>query len=297
MSISKFIDFVQLEKKYSPHTQKAYQRDLEEFAAFCENEYQEKSIDLLEYTIIRSWIVSLVNAGNSNRTINRKVSVLRSYYRFLMRIELRNENPLRKHKPLKDSKKIQLPFSETEMKNLFEGNYFSSDYKGILSKTIIETLYCTGMRRIELIELKHSAIDFDSHTLKVLGKRNKERIIPMIPTLEKQLKLYIEETKEYFDSHDSPFLFRLDNGKKLSDNFVYHVVNDYFSIVSSKEKRSPHVLRHSFATHLLNQGADLNTIKELLGHASLATTQVYTHSSMQKIKEVYKQAHPRGDKK
>lgn len=297
MSISKFIDFVQLEKKYSPHTQKAYQRDLEEFAAFCENEYQEKSIDLLEYTIIRSWIVSLVNAGNSNRTINRKVSVLRSYYRFLMRIELRNENPLRKHKPLKDSKKIQLPFSETEMKNLFEGNYFSSDYKGILSKTIIETLYCTGMRRIELIELKQSAIDFDSHTLKVLGKRNKERIIPMIPTLEKQLKLYIEETKEYFASHDSPFLFRLDNGKKLSDNFVYHVVNDYFSIVSSKEKRSPHVLRHSFATHLLNQGADLNTIKELLGHASLATTQVYTHSSMQKIKEVYKQAHPRGDKK
>lgn len=296
MSIVKFIDYIEKEKKYSPHTLKAYQEDLKRFEAFCIEEFDENSIAQIDYPLIRSWIVSLVQAGKTNRTINRKISVLRSYYNFLLRIEERTTNPLRKHKPLKEEKKIQLPFSENEINQLLDGKYFSDDYQGVLAKTIIETLYCTGMRRSELTQLKTSDVDLKTGRLKVLGKRNKERIIPIIPTLSSQLTNYIKEKDTYFEN-DFPLFFRTHKGKKLPENLVYKIVNDYFNGVSSKVKKSPHMLRHSFATHLLNQGADLNTVKDLLGHASLAATQIYTHTNMQQIKAVYKDAHPRGDKK
>lgn len=297
MSIAKFIDYLENEKKYSSHTLIAYERDLQFFSDFCCDEYDENTIDKIEYPLIRSWIVSMVNQGKSNRSINRKISVLRSFYNFLMRIELRASNPLRKHKPLKEAKTVQLPFSEKEIANLLNGDHFTDDYKGLLAKTLIETLYCTGMRRSELIQLEEKAVDLEQGLLKVVGKRNKERLIPMIPTLIVQLKAYRKGVEDHFEKTDLPYFFRSEKGKKLTDNLVYKIVNDYFDRVSPKVKKSPHMLRHSFATHLLNQGADLNTVKDLLGHTSLAATQIYTHSSMQQIKAVYEKAHPRNRKK
>lgn len=214
-----------------------------------------------------------------------------------MRIEVRKSNPLRKHKPLKESKKVQLPFTEKEIIQLLDGNHFEDNHRGLLGKTIIETLYSTGMRRTELIHLKNDHVNFESNTLKVLGKRNKERIIPMLPSLKNQLRYFSNQTSDIRAASGNPFFFCTKKGDKLNDNLVYQLVNDYFNRVSTKAKRSPHMLRHSFATHLLNQGADLNTVKDLLGHASLAATQIYTHSSMEQIKAVYKDAHPRGHKK
>jgi len=297
MTIAKFIDYVEKEKNYSPHTLIAYQNDLQHFSNFCFTEYQETSIDLIDYPLIRSWIVHLGQAGNSNRTINRKISVLRSYYNFLMRIEMRKTNPLRKHKPLKEEKKVQLPFTEKEIAQLLDGEHFEDTHQGLLAKTIIETLYSTGIRRTELVHLEHSQVDFDNNRLKVIGKRNKERIIPMIPSLKKQLHHFANLVESMRDQAGNPYFFCNQKGEKISDTLVYQLVNDYFNRVSTKVKRSPHMLRHSFATHLLNQGADLNTVKDLLGHASLAATQIYTHSSMEQIKAVYKDAHPRGYKK
>lgn len=297
MAIAKFIDYVEKEKNYSPHTLTAYQNDLESFASFCASEYQETSINLIDYPLIRSWIVSLGQEGKSNRTINRKISVLRSYYNFLMRIEVRKSNPLRKHKPLKEEKKVQLPFTEKEIADLLDGAHFEDTHQGLLAKTIIETLYSTGMRRTELVHLEYCQVDFENNQLKVIGKRNKERIIPIIPSLKKQLNHFASLVESMRNQTGNPYFFCNQKGEKLSDTLVYQLVNDYLNKVSTKVKRSPHMLRHSFATHLLNQGADLNTVKDLLGHASLAATQIYTHSSMEQIKAVYKDAHPRGYKK
>ena len=297
MAIAKFIDYVEKEKNYSPHTLTAYQSDLERFANFCASEYQETSINLIDYPLIRSWIVSLGQEGKSNRTINRKISVLRSYYNFLMRIEVRKSNPLRKHKPLKEEKKVQLPFTEKEIADLLDGAHFEDTHQGLLAKTIIETLYSTGMRRTELVHLEYRQVDFENNQLKVIGKRNKERIIPIIPSLKKQLHHFASLVESMRNQTGNPYFFCNQKGEKISDTLVYQLVNDYLNKVSTKVKRSPHMLRHSFATHLLNQGADLNTVKDLLGHASLAATQIYTHSSMEQIKAVYKDAHPRGYKK
>jgi len=263
MTIAKFIDYVEKEKNYSPHTLIAYQNDLQHFSNFCVTEYQETSIDLIDYPLIRSWIVHLGQAGNSNRTINRKISVLRSYYNFLMRIEMRKTNPLRKHKPLKEEKKVQLPFTEKEIAQLLDGEHFEDTHQGLLAKTIIETLYSTGIRRTELVHLEHSQVDFDNNRLKVIGKRNKERIIPMIPSLKKQLHHFANLVESMRDQAGNPYFFCNQKGEKISDTLVYQLVNDYFN--------------------LLNQGADLNTVKDLLGHASLAATQIYTHSSMEQI--------------
>lgn len=297
MSIIQFIAYVEKEKHYSPHTLKAYKNDLTYFSSFCLNNYQEQSIDLIEYPLIRSWIVHLGSTGNSNRTINRKISVLRSYYNFLIRVEVRKTNPLRKHKPLKEEKKVQLPFTEKEIAQLLDGEHFEDNHLGLLAKTIIETLYSTGMRRTELVHLAYNRVDFDNNSLRVIGKRNKERIIPMLPSLKKQLHHFAVLVQPLRDQAANPYFFCNQKGNKINETLVYQLVNDYFNRVSSKVKRSPHMLRHSFATHLLNKGADLNTVKDLLGHASLAATQIYTHSSMEQIKAVYKDAHPREKKK
>ena len=192
MAIAKFIEYIEKEKNYAQHTRTAYKKDLEAFSAYCLKEFQEATIDEIDYPLIRSWIVHLVEQGNSNRSINRKISVLRSYYNFLMRIEVRTSNPLRKHKPLKESKKVQLPFTAKEIAQLLDGAHFEDSHRGLLAKTIIETLYSTGMRRTELVHLEKAGVDFDNNILKVIGKRNKERIIPMIPSLKKQL-LYLRK--------------------------------------------------------------------------------------------------------
>ncbi len=297
MSISQYIDYITLERNYSIHTQNTYSSDLKNFQLFCSDNFEDQDINHVSYAIIRSWIVSLVEQGLSNRTVNRKISVLRSYYNFLLRLEIISVSPLQKHLALKEKKKVQIPFSENEMKLLFEGDHFEDSYKGILQKTIIELLYSTGMRRAELIALKSSDISFSSKTICVLGKRNKERLIPLLSSLENTLKKYMHFTNEHENYIKKSFFLQSEKGNKVSENFVYKTVNNYISLVSTKVKRSPHMLRHSFATHLLNQGANLNAVKELLGHTSLASTQIYTHTSIEKMKKVYAKAHPRGTEK
>ena len=295
MSINQFLDHISNEKKYSPHTCTAYEKDLIDFKDFCKTHFELNIIENVDYSHIRTWIVSLVQDQITNRTVNRKISALRSYYKFLLKTETIKISPLKLHRPLRVSKKINVPFSTEEVDRLLDSDLFPKDYEGVLQKTIISLMYYTGLRRMELIELEDTSVDFQNKSIKVLGKRNKERMIPLLPEAIEIMKHYISCKKEL--SHSLPsYFFCSSNGLKLTEGFVYQTVNHYFGIVSSKVKKSPHLLRHSFATHLLNNGADLNSVKELLGHESIAATQVYTHSSLKKIKETYAKAHPRGRK-
>ncbi|SHI72685.1 tyrosine-type recombinase/integrase [Flavobacterium terrae] len=289
----KFLDYLLKEKNYSKHTALAYGNDLAFFEAFLKENYDEISLEEVSYTLIRSWIVSLVDDGVENVSINRKIASLKAFYRFLLKTKQIESNPLAKHKALKTPKKIQVPFSEEELnKVLFEIKY-PKGFEGCRDKLIIDLFYTTGIRRSELIGLQLSNLDLSNATIKVLGKRNKERIIPLLPLMIQQLKMYLAERKSLKQIVDENNLFLLSNGNKLNETFVYRLINCYFSNVSEKVKKSPHMLRHTFATHMLNHGADLNSIKELLGHSSLASTQVYTQSSLTELKNVYSNAHPR----
>ena len=297
MAINSFLDYILLEKKSSLHTQKAYQSNLEEFQLFLISQGGTAGLEEVTYSEIRSWIVFLIQKGNTTRTVNRKVSVLRSYYKFLMRTGAIARSPLKEHKALKTAKQVQLPFSQDEVSQLLNSDHFPDSYTGVLQKTLLSLFYYTGIRRSELIELKLLNIDLSQGLMKVLGKRNKERLIPLLPEIKAQLQLLLDRQEEDGLLREQGLFFITEQGVKLTDSFVYQTVNDYFSIVSTKTKKSPHVLRHSFATHLLDRGADLNAIKDLLGHSSIAATQHYTHSSMAKIKEVYNNTHPREKKK
>lgn len=296
MLFKPFADYLLLEKKYSKLTVKAYQRDLERFLEFIKNEYETSNIDQVNYSQIRSWIVSMVENGLSNRSINRKLSALNTYYKFLLKIEVISLNPLAKHKALKTNKTVQIPFSEKEVMAVLNELYFESDFEGIRNKLIIELFYSTGIRRIELVELKLLNVDLEEKTLKVLGKRNKERILPLLDSLVPTFKKYLILRGELESITDRDVLFLTKKGVKIYETLVYRIINEYFSLVSAKVKKSPHILRHSFATHLLNQGADINAVKELLGHSSLAATQVYTHNSIAELKKVHVNAHPRSEK-
>ena len=295
MTFTSFTEYLKLEKNYSQHTVAAYENDLCSFSEFCETVYEDANIINVHYVQIRNWIVSLVEKGLQNATINRKISSLKTYYKYLLKTKQIEVSPLIKHKALKTSTKIQVPFSEKEMNEVLGSVIFENDFEGIRNKTIIEMLYATGMRRSELINLKESDIDYAAKTIKILGKRNKERIVPLLKKLETQLKEYSSQRKQV-DISKNEELFLTAKGNKMYPNLVYRLINDYFSIASTKIKKSPHILRHTFATHLLNQGADLNAVKELLGHASLASTQVYTHNSLAELKNVYAKAHPRNKK-
>ena len=296
MFFQSFTDYLLLEKNYSVLTVKAYQNDLEDFSEFINTEYQTHSINKVNYQQIRSWIVLLVESGLSNRSINRKVSALNTYYKFLLKIGDINLNPLAKHKALKTSKKIQVPFSEAEIEMALDDLNFGDDFESIRNKLIIELFYSTGIRRIELVELKLTSIDLDNKALKVLGKRNKERIVPLLKSVALTTKKYLKLRGSLQSISSKDYLFLTKKGDKIYETLVYRIINDYFSSASSKVKKSPHILRHSFATHLLNQGADLNAVKELLGHSSLAATQVYTHNSIAELKKVHINAHPRSKK-
>ncbi|MEL0456903.1 tyrosine-type recombinase/integrase [Flavobacteriaceae bacterium SZ-1-7] len=296
MPFKSFLDYLSLEKNYSALTVKAYQNDLGDFLDFVKTEYETNSINTVNYSQIRSWIVSLVESGLSNRSINRKISALNSYYKFLLKVGDIQLNPLSKHRALKTSKKVQVPFSESEVKAVLDDFNFDDDFEGLRNRFLIELFYSTGIRRIELIELKLSSIDLQSKTLKVLGKRNKERIIPLLSSVVQTANRYLEKRTSLPGISDDNYLFLTKKGVKLYETLVYRLINDYFSLASSKVKKSPHILRHSFATHLLNQGADLNAVKELLGHSSLASTQVYTHNSIAELKKVHVNAHPRSKK-
>jgi integrase/recombinase XerC len=291
-----FHDYLQMQKNYSLHTVKAYLNDIAEFEAFNKIHFEQDSIDKVVYPQIRSWIVYLVDSKISASSVNRKISSLKSYYKFLLRIKQIEQSPLLKHKALKTPKKIQIPFSEKEVDLVLNQIVYPDGFEGVRDKLIIDLFYTTGIRRTELINLNLNGIDFSNATLKVLGKRNKERIIPLLPIITNHLQNYIVQRNQLQEIKDSDKLFLTQKGVKLNDTLVYRLINMYFSNVSEKVKKSPHILRHTFATHLLNNGADLNSVKELLGHSSLASTQVYTHSSLAELKKVYGNAHPRNQK-
>ncbi len=293
MELNAFHDYLSLEKNYSDHTLQAYINDIRAFGKFCSQRYALNDIDGVDYSLVRSWIVILVNDGISNRTINRKAASLKAYYKYLQRIDSIEVNPMARHTALKTSKKLEIPFSETEMVNVLDQIPFDDDFEGCRDKLIIELLYTTGIRRAELINLKMKDVNLSGNTLKVLGKRNKERILPLLPSTKKILFIYFDQRKSLETIIDKEFVFLLKHGNKIYETLVYRIINGYFSKVSSKVKKSPHILRHTFATHLLNKGADLNSVKELLGHSSLASTQVYTHNSISELKKVHALAHPR----
>ena len=293
-SIQSFLDYLELEKNYSSHTVTAYRNDLKSFLNFVVKEFAEDTIEQIEYPFIRNWIVHLVSSKVSNRTINRKISSLRSYYKFLQKIGLREATPLSKHKALKTDKKIQVSFSTTEIKSVLEG-IIPETFEDYRDRAIIELFYSTGMRRSELINLKQSDINFSQQQVKVIGKRNKERILPLINSTMTALEDYIDESKKEFDNIEG-FLFLTSKGDKIYETLAYRIIKGYFAKVSTKLKKSPHILRHSFATHILNEGANLNAVKDLLGHSSLATTQIYTHNDVEKLKRAYESAHPRNSK-
>ncbi|WP_411032305.1 tyrosine-type recombinase/integrase [Spongiimicrobium sp. 3-5] len=293
MALASFISYLSLEKNYSVHTVSAYEKDIQEFALFCSDQYTLGSIDDVDYTIIRSWIINLVDRNIANRTINRKMASLKAYYKFLQNIERIDASPLAKHKALKTSKKIEVPFSESEMQEILSQIPFKNDFEGTRDKLIIELLYTTGIRRSELINLRLKDLDMTGRTLKVLGKRNKERIVPLLPSTLVLVTAYFEQRSMLNQDTEVDHIFLTAAGNKIYETLVYRIINGYFSLVSSKVKKSPHILRHTFATHLLNKGADLNSVKELLGHSSLASTQVYTHNSIAELKKIHSLAHPR----
>ncbi len=296
MNFQRFTDYLLLEKNYSVLTVKAYYNDLNTFLRFVENEYESNSINQVNYGQIRSWIVSLVESKLTNRSINRKVSALNTYYKFLLKVGDIELNPLSKHRALKTHKKIQVPFSEEEVVTVLDDLSITNDFETIRDKFIIELFYSTGIRRIELVELRLSSLDLHAKTLKVLGKRNKERVIPLLTTVVKTANVYLAKRDQLDNILMDEQLFLTKKGARIYETLVYRIINDYFGKASSKVKKSPHILRHSFATHLLNQGANLNAVKELLGHSSLAATQVYTHNSIAELKKVHIKAHPRSKK-
>ena len=288
-----FRDYLELEKKYSAHTINAYLNDIVFFELFNKEYFEQDNIEKVNYSQIRSWIVSLVDQNISNVSVNRKMASLKAFYKFLLKTKQIEVNPMLKHKALKTPKIIQIPFSEKELSDLMSQVGSPVGFEETRDKLIVDMFYTTGMRRAELIHLMMYNVDLTSNVIKVLGKRNKERIIPILPIVADQFRSYLDERDSVENIADADFFFISKKGLKLSESFVYRLINSYFSRVSEKVKKSPHVLRHTFATHLLNNGADLNSVKELLGHSSLASTQVYTHNSLAELKKVYGGAHPR----
>jgi integrase/recombinase XerC len=291
-----FADYLFLEKKYSKHTVNAYITDLNSFHDFIKEEFEQENLAEVSYPLIRSWIILLSEKKAENVTINRKISSLKAFYKFLLKSKQIEVSPLFKHKALKTPKKIQIPFSEKELDLAINQIKYPEGFDGIRDKLIIDLFYTTGIRRAELINLKVSNVDTQNATIKVLGKRNKERIIPLLPVIINEITEYLQQRNSLKTIIDTEIFFLMLKGVKLNETFVYRIINDYFSAVSEKVKKSPHILRHTFATHLLNNGADINSVKELLGHSSLASTQVYTHNSLADLKKVYKNAHPRNNK-
>ena len=266
------------------------------FHDFIKEEFEQENLVEVNYSLIRSWIILLSENNAENVTINRKISSLKAFYKFLLKTKQIEVSPLLKHKALKTPKKIQIPFSEKELDLAINQIKYPEGFDGIRDKLIIDLFYTTGIRRAELINLKVSSVDIQNASIKVLGKRNKERIIPLLSVIVEEIKGYLEQRNALETIIDTENLFLMLKGVKLNETFVYRIINDYFSTVSEKVKKSPHILRHTFATHLLNNGADINSVKELLGHSSLASTEVYTHNSLAELKKVYKNAHPRNNK-
>ena len=293
MHLSNFYDYLSKEKNYSSNTVIAYKKDIETFQEFCRVKFELNNLLKVTYPIIREWIIDLSEKELSPLTINRKISSLSKYYDFLIKINELKSSPLKNHKRLKVQKKLIIPFSEDEVLKVVD--IFSKNFEGKRNLLIVDMLYSTGIRRDELINIKLNDVLLDENLVKVLGKRNKERLVPLVLNLKSRIKDYLKFRNEIKSSSSNFFITT--KGKKIGPSLVYRVVKNYFSKVSTKVKTSPHVLRHSFATHMLNNGADINSIKEIMGHSSLASTQIYTKIKLPKIINDYKKNHPRERKK
>lgn len=293
MHLSNFYDYLSKEKNYSSNTVIAYKKDVETFQEFCRVKFELNNLLKVTYPIIREWIIDLSEKELSPLTINRKISSLSKYYDFLIKINDLKSSPLKNHKRLKVQKKLIIPFSEDEVLKVVD--VFSKNFEGKRNLLIVDMLYSTGVRRDELINIKLNDVLLDENLVKVLGKRNKERLVPLVLNLKSRINDYLKFRNEIKSSSSSFFITT--KGKKIGPSLVYRVVKNYFSKVSTKVKTSPHVLRHSFATHMLNNGADINSIKEIMGHSSLASTQIYTKIKLPKIINDYKKNHPRERKK
>lgn len=285
---NKFISYLSSEKRFSQNTITSYSNDINQFYLFLFKEYEiTNQITEVSFQIVRSWIANLLETGVAARSVNRKISTLKTFFKFLIREGIIIDSPMLKVIPPKSSKSLPLFIKESEIQNLLNEVSFDKGFIGQRDKLIIDLFYVTGIRLSELIDIQIIDIEFYKKTIKVLGKRNKERIIPLSEVIIKTLKIFINEYKL------KDFLFTDIKGNKVYPKLVYRVVKKYIGMISSINKRSPHVLRHTFATHMLNNGADINAIKDLLGHANLSATQVYTHNTVEKLKSIYKQAHPR----
>ncbi|HVD99713.1 MAG TPA: tyrosine-type recombinase/integrase [Cytophagaceae bacterium] len=300
--VSDFLKYIQYEKRFSKHTLTSYQNDLDQYSAFLQKDFEVSHPEEASYSMIRSWIVKLAEQKMVPKTINRKIAALRSYYKFLLRNGKITKDPTIKIRAPKVKKSLPVFVEQENLLNLLDstlsednpgGMGFTDNFEGVRDRLIMELLYGTGIRLSELIEVKNTDINFYQNTLKVLGKGNKERIIPMNTTLVERIKEFNLLKKTTHSGNSCEYLIVTNEGKKTYPMFVYRTVRKYLDMSTTVEKRSPHVLRHSFATHLLNKGADLNAIKDLLGHTSLAATQVYTHNSLDKLKAIFNQAHPK----
>ena len=287
-----FLNFLKYEKRYSEHTVTAYEKDLDQFILFGSEMVGDFCLVEVDHHLIRQWVISLMDQGMTVVSVKRKISTLRSLYKFLLREGLMKKNPTELVVMPKSGKKLPQFVQEKEMNQLFDTSFFTGDFTGIRDKAILSLFYGTGMRLSELRGVKMTDLQLKEKVVKVLGKRNKERLIPFPPEVSGDIGNYIRVRNELFGDSNG-YLFITDKGEQIYDKLLYRIVRKYLSLVTTMEKRSPHILRHSYATHLLNRGADLNAIKELLGHASLAATQVYTHTTFEKLKKIYNQAHPR----
>ena len=292
MSLSAFVDYITLEKRFSSHTINAYRKDLESFATYTKLHYRLTNLAKVEYPIIRDWIVHLSSTGIKSQSINRKCSTLKSYFKFLQKLGEIDQSPMQFHRQLKTNPKLVVPLTEKEFQAVIE-MYDHSHFEGARDALILELLYTTGMRRAELLSLTLTAIDRNNRQLQVVGKRNKTRIVPLLPKVVSQIDSYLAHRNQIEKAKYSKSLFVNRKGEKLNPSHIYKCVTAYLAKVSTKEKVSPHVLRHTFATHLLNRGADINSIKEILGHKSLSSTQIYAKVQIPKMKQDYLTAHPR----
>lgn len=288
-----FIRYLQVEKNVSTHTCMAYHKDITQLCHFLVDNYECSEWSQAKAPLIRDWMVDLVDEGVSNRSINRKKSSINTFFKFLLRSKQVESNPVALLPALKSPKKIRIPFSQNEIHNTLEEARFSDTFDSLRDRLIIELLYATGMRRSELIHLQSSNIDWAQSQIKILGKGNKERMIPIVPNVLDLMKRYFKQRSQIKTIESEDYFLLKSNGVKLSESFVYRTINSYFSTTTNKVQKSPHVLRHSFATHLLEEGVNLQAVKELLGHESLAATQVYTHQELKVLLEVHKKSHPR----
>ena len=291
--IQDFLDYLKFQKRYSRHTLLSYENDLLSFHLFLEREIHETCIEQIKATYVRTWLASLKEVGHSSKTITRKISTLRSFFKHLVKKEVILQSPMGPISSPKNAKRLPQFVDKKDLDTLFTHVTFTDDWQGWTERLILQILYNCGLRQAELISLQQNHVDLSNSSIKVLGKGNKERIIPISSALRSSLQLYLQQKKLQFPGTEAGPLLLNKKGNKLYPRYVYDIVKKYLSLVTTIEKKSPHILRHSFATHLTNNGADINAIKELMGHSSLAATQIYTHNSIEKLKDAHKKAHPK----